>query len=69
MPFIRCAGSWQRWQASRLGIGTTVRRTVPPLVSRTRLDSRCAGGRRWHDWQVAEPNLQAACLSASGTLE
>ncbi len=28
MPLMRCAGSWQRWQASRLRIGITVRRIV-----------------------------------------
>ena len=44
MPLMRCAGSWQRWQASRLRIGITVRRTSPSPVSMTRLEARCSGG-------------------------
>ena len=34
MPLMRCAGSWQRWQASRLRNGITVRR----IVAAARLD-------------------------------
>ena len=30
MPLIFWRGSWQRWHSSRLRIGTTVRRMVPP---------------------------------------
>ena len=66
MPLIACDGSWQRWHAAVFRIGTTVRSTVPPLASITRVDAallrwkavaRLAGRRR---------HLQAAAR-AQGT--
>ncbi len=65
---MRCDGSWQRWHASRLRMGTTVRRMVPPRVSMTRLEPRWSGGNWWHAWQVGE-SIARSLSGCSGALE